>query len=40
MPTGTNMVVSTSPAWMSWGNQAIWYPRKVWSPGSQRIQEV
>ena len=40
MPTGTSMVVSTSPATMSCGNQATWHSRKVWSPGSQRIQPV
>ncbi|WP_302848514.1 hypothetical protein [Variovorax sp. OV700] len=40
MPTGTSIVVSTSPATMSCRSQATWYSRSVRSPGSQRLHPV
>ena len=39
MPTGTSIVVSTSPATISWRSQARWYDRITRRPGSQRSHE-
>src|SRR4029078_3435860 len=38
MPTGTSIVVSTSPAIRSRANQAAWYSLTICSPGSQRFK--
>src|SRR5690349_21561170 len=40
MPTGTSIVVSTSPATTSCRSQLTSYCRSVTSPGSQRIQPI